>query len=78
MSSIHPQMVQQAGQIIHKGVAARSLQFIGGMSKSPVVKRNASITLGKVRDLLPPAKQVAARPVGKDDGVSLSISLDWK
>jgi hypothetical protein len=46
------------------------------MSKSPVVKRNASITLGTVRDLLPPAKQVAARPVGKDDGVSLSISLE--
>ena len=45
------------------------------MPEAPMVKGNALITLGKLGDLLPPAKQVTASSVGKDYGVPLPIGL---
>src|SRR5262245_13549424 len=73
--ALYLEVIEQAFEILHKGLAARAMRGIKGLSKAPMIEADAAILPRQHRHLLPPAQVVATRSVGKDDSRTLSMRL---
>src|SRR4029450_1558324 len=73
--ALYLEVIEQAFEVLHKGLTARAIRGIKGLSKAPMIEADAAILPRQHRHLLPPAQVVATRPVGKDDGRALSMHL---
>src|SRR5437879_4516585 len=68
-------MIEQAFEVIDKGLAARAMRCINGLAKTPMIKADAAILPCQYRHLLPPAQVVATCPMSKGNSRALSMHL---
>jgi hypothetical protein len=73
--ALYFEVIEQALEILHKGLATRAIRDIEGLSKAPMIEADAAILPRQHRYLLPPAQVIATRPMRKDDSRTLSMRL---
>jgi hypothetical protein len=73
--ALYFEVIEQAFEVLHKGLATRTIRAIEGLAKAPMIEADAAILARQHRYLLPPAQMVATRPMRKDDGRALSMHL---